>query len=99
MQFVEQRLGLFQIEHVEAFGEPVVDRSEKLASITPLSLIASESRYAHSGAEFPRFRPLLTRDGESALEIGLRFSSHRGHPTSPRFRRRCDGPQPPKLSL
>jgi hypothetical protein len=33
----EQRLGLFQIERVEAFGEPAVDRSEKLAGLIRLA--------------------------------------------------------------
>ena len=33
-QLVEQRLGVFQIERVEAFGEPAVDRSEKIAACT-----------------------------------------------------------------
>jgi hypothetical protein len=36
-------LGLFQIERVEAFGEPAVDRSEKLARRIPLALIAEET--------------------------------------------------------
>jgi hypothetical protein len=31
-------LGLFQIERVEAFGEPAVDRSQKLASLIPFPL-------------------------------------------------------------
>ena len=35
VQFVEQRLGLFQIERVEAFGEPAIDRSEKIAGSRP----------------------------------------------------------------
>jgi predicted ATPase len=33
VQLVEQRLGLLQIERVEAFGEPAVDRSEQLEAI------------------------------------------------------------------
>jgi hypothetical protein len=28
-QFLQQRLSLFQIERIEAFGEPAVDRGEK----------------------------------------------------------------------
>jgi len=40
MRLIEQRLGLFQIERVEAFGEPVVDRSEKLAGFVPPALLA-----------------------------------------------------------
>jgi hypothetical protein len=42
-QLIEQRLGLFQIARVEAFGEPAVDRSEKLARRIPLALIAEET--------------------------------------------------------
>jgi hypothetical protein len=41
-QPVEERLGLLQIARVEAFGEPAVDRSEKLACLIPLALIAPE---------------------------------------------------------
>ena len=56
---VKQRLGLLQIERVEAFGEPAVDRSEKLAGLIPLALIAPEPRHAHCGAQFPGFCLLL----------------------------------------
>ena len=52
-QLVEQRLGLLQIERVEAFGEPAVDRSEQFASLLRLPLIAPEPRHAHRGAQFP----------------------------------------------
>jgi hypothetical protein len=41
---VEQGFGLFQIEHVEAFGEPAIDRSEKIAGVIPLGLIAPQPR-------------------------------------------------------
>ena len=40
VQLIEQRLGLFQIKRVEAFGEPAIDRSEKIAGFLPLALIA-----------------------------------------------------------
>ena len=36
MQFIEQRLGLLQIERVETFGEPAIDRSEQFASLLRL---------------------------------------------------------------
>jgi hypothetical protein len=39
-KFVEQRLRLLQIERVETFGEPAVDRSKKIAGLIPLALIA-----------------------------------------------------------
>ena len=38
-QLVKQRLRLFQIERVKPFGEPAVDRSEKLAGLIPLALM------------------------------------------------------------
>jgi hypothetical protein len=41
--YIEQRLRLLQIARVEAFGEPTVDRSEKLARFLPLALIAPEA--------------------------------------------------------
>jgi hypothetical protein len=41
VQLIEQRLRLFQIERVEAFSEPAVDRSEKIAGLIRLTLIAS----------------------------------------------------------
>src|SRR5262249_23634680 len=72
-QLVERRLGLFQIARVEAFGEPPIDRSEKIASLIALSLITPEPRHAHCGAEFPGFGLLLTSNGECALEICLRL--------------------------
>jgi hypothetical protein len=42
VQLVKQRLGLHQDWRVEAFGEPVVDRSEKFSGLIPLPLIAPE---------------------------------------------------------
>ena len=39
-QLFEQDLGLLQVEHVEAFGEPAVDRGEKIAGLIPLALSA-----------------------------------------------------------
>jgi hypothetical protein len=53
MQLIKQRLGLLQIERVEAFAEPVIDRSEKIAGLIPFALIAPEPRHAHRRAQFP----------------------------------------------
>src|SRR6516165_8528238 len=44
-QLIEQLLSLFQIARVEPFGKPAVDRSEQLASLIPLALIAPEPRH------------------------------------------------------
>ena len=38
-QLTEQCLRLLQIERVKAFGEPAVDRSEKIVGLIPLVLI------------------------------------------------------------
>ena len=72
-QLVEQRLRLFQIERVEAFGEPAVDRSEQFAGLLRLPLIAPEPRHAHRGAQFPRFCLLLTCNRERPVEIFFGF--------------------------
>jgi hypothetical protein len=49
-QRVEQYLGLFQVERVEAFGEPAVDGREQIAGRVALALIAPQPRHAHRGA-------------------------------------------------
>jgi len=53
VQLVEQRLGFLQIECVEAFGEPVVDRREKIVGLVPLPLITHEARQARRRAQLP----------------------------------------------
>ena len=73
MQLAEQRLRLLQIERVEAFGEPAVDRSEKIAGLCTPALIAPEPRHAHCGAQFPGLGLLLTRNCERTLEVRFRF--------------------------
>ena len=74
-QFIEQRLGLFQIERVEAFSEPAVDRSEKIARLIPLALIAPETGEAHRRAQFPGLCLLIARNKKSVLETLLRLRS------------------------
>jgi tetratricopeptide (TPR) repeat protein len=71
LQLVEQRLSLFQIAHVETFSEPAVDRSEQVASLIPLALIAPEPRHAHRGAQFLKFRALPTRNREGQIIVLL----------------------------
>src|SRR5215471_17167191 len=72
-QFVQQRLRLFQIPRVKPFGEPAEDRSEKLARLIALALIAPEPRHAHCGAKFPGFCLLPARNCKRSLEILFRF--------------------------
>jgi len=76
-QLVEQRLGIFQIARVEAFGEPAIDRSEKIAGLIPLALIAPEPRHARRRAQFQGLCLLLARSRERTLEIRFRFRRFR----------------------
>jgi hypothetical protein len=55
VELIEQRLRLFQIERVEALGEPAVNWSEQFARLLYLTLVAPEAREAHCGAEFQDF--------------------------------------------
>jgi hypothetical protein len=43
-QFVEQRLCLFEIGRVEAFGEPAVDRREEVSGFGAAALVAISGR-------------------------------------------------------
>jgi hypothetical protein len=66
-------LASFRSPRVEPFGEPSVDRSEKLVSLLPLALVAPEPRHARGGAQFPGLCLLLARNRERTIEICLRF--------------------------
>ena len=85
-QFLQQRLRLLQIERVEAFREPAVDRSEQFARLLPLALVAPEPRHAHRRAQLPGFCLLLTRDSKCAIKILFCFFRIR------RGRLECDFP-------
>jgi hypothetical protein len=52
-QRVEQNFGLLQVERVEPFGEPAVDRREEIAGRVPLALVAPQPRQAGRRAQFP----------------------------------------------
>src|SRR5262249_25809983 len=69
----EQRFRLLQIERIEPFTEPAVDRSEKIAALIPLALITPEPRHAHRCAQFPGLCLLLACNRESALKIPFRL--------------------------
>jgi hypothetical protein len=51
-QLVEQRLGVFQVGGVEAFGEPVVDFRQHRARFVAMTLLREQSREAGRGAQF-----------------------------------------------
>ena len=72
-QLVEQRLRLLQIARVKPFGEPAVDRSEQIAGLIPLALVAPEPGETGGGAQLEASRPLLPRDGDGGKEGFLRW--------------------------
>src|SRR5262249_47452238 len=70
-QLIEQHLSPFQIARVEPFGEPAVDGIEKLASLSPLALIAPEPRETNGSTQFEKSRFLRSRHRKSSLETFL----------------------------
>jgi hypothetical protein len=59
-QLVEQRLCFFEIGSVEAFGEPAIDRREKVAGRGVAALVAAEPGEARGGAQLEPAGFLLT---------------------------------------
>ena len=60
-QCIEQRLGLFEIGGVEAFGEPAIDRCQQIAGFGGSALPAHQIRETSTRPQFPGFRLLLAR--------------------------------------
>jgi hypothetical protein len=72
-QLVEQDLSLLQIERVEAFGEPAIDRSEKVADVLPLAQIALEPRHADGRSQFKEPCVLYLRHGQGLVQTFFRL--------------------------
>jgi hypothetical protein len=70
-------LSLLQIERIEAFGEPVVDRSEKLAGLIPLALIAPEPGEAPAIARASRSAARNGEDNNQSSRLQPRTSVNR----------------------
>ena len=70
-QLIEQGLGLLQVEGVEAFGEPAVDRGEKIAGLLPFAVVAPQPGQARRRAQFPGLCLLRAGDGDGSLEMRL----------------------------
>ena len=49
---------------IVTFGEPAVDRGEKVAGFGAATLIAAEPGKAHSGAQFPELGLLFRGDAQ-----------------------------------
>ena len=61
-EFVEQRLGVFEVGRVEAFGEPSIDRRQDVVGFGTATLVAAEPGEAHGGAQLPELGLLLLGD-------------------------------------
>src|SRR6516165_5405774 len=69
-QLVEQRLCLFEVRRIEAFGEPAVDRRQKVAGFGGATLVAAQPSEARRGAQFPELGVLLPGDAQGfAIEL------------------------------
>src|SRR6266446_3414358 len=66
-QLVEQRLGLFEVGGVEAFGEPGEDRGEQGDCLLLPAPLAAQAGEARRGAQFPGLRVLPAGDGDGFL--------------------------------
>ena len=72
-QRFEQALCFLQVDRLEPFGKPLVDRREEIAAHIRPALIALEPRQAHRRAQLPGLGPLCARHGERAFETRFCF--------------------------
>src|SRR6516164_9633443 len=70
-QFVQQRLGVFKVRGVEAFGEPVVDFGEHRARLVATAGITQQPCENHRGTQFVGLRTHLLGKQDRVVEIGL----------------------------
>ena len=92
--WASNRLCLLQIERVEAFGEPAVDRSEKIAGLLPLALITPEPRQCSSPRAAPRTLPAAPALLIARARNRLALSPHPAPATSMQFRQPRDELRP-----
>jgi hypothetical protein len=71
-QLVEQGLCLFQIERVEAVGEPAIDGREEIAGFGALALVAPETGEAGARLQLEGLRLLTSGDRERLHERAFR---------------------------
>src|SRR5271165_593320 len=77
-EFVRQLLGLLQIDSIEAFGEPAIDRREKVVGLSRLALSTPEPRNVRRRPELPGLRILPASNLERAGKESFRFRLPRG---------------------
>jgi hypothetical protein len=62
IEIVKQRLRVFEVLCVEAFGEPAIDRREEVSGFGGAALVATEPGEARGSAQFPELGLLLLGD-------------------------------------
>jgi hypothetical protein len=67
-QFVEQRLGLFEIGGIEPLGKPAVDWGEQRHRLFAPALLAAQAGEARRAEQFPGLRVLPSRHADAFLE-------------------------------
>ena len=72
-QVVEQRLGLFEVGGIEAFGKPAEDWGEQGSRLLRPALLSAQAGEAHRTAQFPGLCVLPACDGDALLDgcLGL----------------------------
>ena len=76
VQLIEQRLGLLQIERVEAFGEPAVDRREQIAGLAAACPDRATAAPCSSPRAAPRTLPAAHAQPRAHARNTLPLSPH-----------------------
>ena len=76
-KLAKQRFRFFQIGGVEAFGEPAIDRRERVARFAATTLVALQAGEACRRLQFPQLGVLLAGD---AQRFAIQFLSGLGLP-------------------
>src|SRR6202023_2813813 len=71
VQLFQQRPGLLQVERVKSFGEPAIDRREKITGFAAPLLFAPEPRQADRCLQFQKLCALQLRYRERLMVTPL----------------------------
>ena len=76
-ELIEQALGLFEVERLQALAKPTISRCEQVAGLVTLTSIMPEPRETGRGPQFPRLRLLLSCDRKRTREMCFCFTDVR----------------------
>jgi hypothetical protein len=72
-QLLQEPLRLLEVGRVKALGEPAIDRCQQRVGFGVLALLLPQSRQAHGGPQFQRFRLLAAGHVQGTLQPGFRL--------------------------